>query len=91
MLCMLIIHTIIHNWSIQPVQPIQHRFTTYLVSQVTYVVRVNFIREWQDLQFDNSKPTTNDRFLGNFFMAILLSLKVVAIRLLTACCSRTTA
>ena len=51
-----------------------------LVSHSTYVVCVNFIREWRDLQFKKSIP--NDRFMRNFFMAILFALRLFARNLL---------
>ena len=39
-----------------------------LASYITHVMCVNFIPEWQDLQF-NVDSTPNDIFLKNFFMA----------------------
>ena len=38
-----------------------------LVSHTTYVVCVNFIHKWRDLQFNSRLETTD--FLRNFFMA----------------------
>ena len=51
-----------------------------LVSHTTYVVCVNFIHKWLDLQFLKSTP--NDRFLEKLFMAILFALRVFAGNLL---------
>ena len=48
--------TYIHNWPLQP------------FSQ-DYVVCVNFIHKWRDLQL---KSTPNDRFFENLFMAIFI-------------------
>ena len=39
-------HTYIHNWSLQPFSQDYE-----LVSYTTYVVCVNFIHKWRDLQF----------------------------------------
>ena len=44
-----------------PLKPFSKYY--YLTSHTTYVVYVNFIHKWRDLQF---KVDSNDRFLRNF-------------------------
>ena len=66
--------TYIHNW---PLQPFSQDYG--LASHTTHVVCVNFMREWRDLQFN---VDSNDRFLRNFFMVILFTLRVSARNLL---------
>ena len=46
-----------------------------LASHTTHVLVVNFIREWQDYSLTS---TPNDRFLRNFFMAILFTHRIFA-------------
>ena len=58
--------TYIHNGPLQPFSQ-----DNGLASHTTQVVCVNFIREWRNLQ---SIP--NDRFLGNFYLAGLFTLRV---------------
>ena len=50
-----------------------------LVAHTTYVVCVNFIHKWRELQFkvDHSLNwTPNDRFFEKLFMAILFIIKL---------------
>ena len=56
--------TYIHNWSLQ------YFFQDYdLASYTTYVVCVNFIHEWQDLQF---KENSERQIFENLFSEFLL-------------------
>ena len=51
-----------------------------LVSHTTYVVCVNFIHKWRDLQF--KVDSERQRFFEKLFMAILFTLRVFARNLL---------
>ena len=51
-----------------------------LVSHITYVVCVNCMHKWQDLQFKKSTP--NDRFFEKVFMTILFTRRAFARNLL---------
>ena len=57
------IHTNIHNW---PLQPFSQDYG--LASHTTFVVCVNFIREWRDLQFnvDSERQIFEKLFRGRF-------------------------
>ena len=69
------LHTYIighYNPSVRIIDLVSH------VSHVTYVVCVNFIHKWRDLQF----KVPNDRFFEKLFMAILFTLRVFARNLL---------
>ena len=68
------IHIYIHNW---PLQPFSQDYD--LVSHTTYVVCVNFIHEWRDLQF---KVDSERQIFEKLFMAILFTLRVFARNLL---------
>ena len=63
--------TYLHNWSLQPFSQDYN-----IASHTTYVLWVNFIHEWGNLQFKV------DRFLRSFFMAIWFTLRVFARTLL---------
>ena len=68
--------TYIHNW---PLQPFSRDYG--LAYHTTHVVCVNFIREWREVTYSlTSSP--NDRFLRNFFMTGLFTLRVFARNLL---------
>ena len=64
----ILVTTYIHNWSL-------HLFSQdcKLASHTTYVVCINFIHKWRDLQF---KVDSVDRFFEKPFMAILFTLRV---------------
>ena len=57
----------IHNWSQQ-----FFRQDYYLVSHVTYVVCINSIHDWRDLQF---KVDYERQIFEKLFMAILVTLE----------------
>ena len=63
-----------YNWSLQPFSQDYD-----LVSHTTYVVCVNFIHEWWDLQF---KVDSERQIFEKLFMAILFTLRVFARNLL---------
>ena len=58
----------IHNW---PLQPFCQDYG--LASHTTYVVCVHFIRKWRSYSLTS---TANARFLRNFFMAGLFTVRV---------------
>ena len=61
------LHKYIYNW---PLQPFSQNFG--LVSHTTYVVCVNFIRDWREVQFSvNSERQILDKLFHGIF--ILLS------------------
>ena len=65
--------TYAHNWSLP------HFSQDYkLAFRTIYVGQVNVIHDWRDLQIYSLMSTPNDRFLRNFFKAILLTFRVFA-------------
>ena len=67
--------TYIHNW---PLQPFSQDYD--LASHTTHVAWVNFIHKWRDLQF--KVDSERQIFLGNFFRAGLVTLRLFAKSLL---------
>ena len=57
--------TYIHNWSLEPFSQDYD-----LASHITYVVCVNFIHEWRELQF---KVDSERQIFEKFFIAILFT------------------
>ena len=57
------IHTYLHNWSLQPFSQVYDQ-----ASHITYVVCVNFIYEWRNLQFkvDTEQQIIEKLFNRNF-------------------------
>ena len=68
------IHTYIHNWLLQP---FSQNYDP--VSHTTYVVCVNFLHTWRDLQF---KVDSEWQIFEKLFMAILFTLRAFARNLL---------
>ena len=64
------LHTYIRNWSLQPFSQ-----DSDLASHTIYVVCVNFIHEWRDLQL---KVDPELQIFEKLFMAILFTLRVFA-------------
>ena len=62
---LILIHTFIHKW---PLQPFSQDYGQ--ASHTTYVVCVNFIREWRDLQFnvDSERQIFEKFFHGRFLI-----------------------
>ena len=60
-------NTYIHKWSLQPLSQ-----DYCLVSHTTYVVCVNFIPEWRDLQFkvDSERQIFEKLFHGRFYFTL---------------------
>ena len=72
--------TYIHNWSLQ------HFSKDYdLASRTTYVVCVNFMHDWRDLQF---KFVFQPKIFEKLLTSILFTLKVFARNLLRGCSRR---
>ena len=63
----------IYNWSLQP------RIID-LISHTTYIVSVNFVHMWRDLQF---KVDSERQIFEKLFTAVLFTLRVFARNLLS--------